>query len=322
MCMSLRASLASLFSILWSTGFAFWFIRLRQGESTLADGTRTVFLSTREAQYALLAPSLLTMPAVVQLCDTLAHLEFRGYQVLPAPILGTLGYLSIALQPCALCLAAGLHFDYRTEWPSVMLYVVAAIVLTNAVLNLMYADEKHKWLTISVKPLRAYGVDVHAVRYRMWGGDGMRSNESFWVFNGTVRTVLYFAPLAIGTACLVYQGMVIGLREHTDCLSHPHWCTVTAWSLVITLLLGWALLIVVVLATVIANAHDAWIPSLWCTSAVVANWVGTALLLSSQPAELLLIHGVVGIGGFVLLHIGLGVIEDLSEPDVRPQLRR
>jgi len=323
MCLSLRATFASLFSILWSTAYAFWFVRLREGESTLGDGKRTVFLSTREAQYMLLAPAFMTMPAIVQLCDAIAHLDYRGIRLLPPPVLGTLGYLSIALQPCAICLAAGLHFDYRTEWPSVMLYVVAAIVLSNAVLNLLYAEQKHKWLTISVKPLRAWGMDVHAVRYRMWGDDGIRGSEEFWIFNGAVRAVLYFVPLAIGTACLAYQALVLGLRERTDCSSHPHWCTVSAWSLVITLLLAWALLVVVLVATAIADAHDAWVPSLWCTSAVIANWVGTALLLSSQPGELLLIHGLVGIGGFVLLHVGLGLLEEASPPpDVRPRLRR
>lgn len=322
MCMSLRMSLATCFSMVWSTAFAVWFVRDRLGESALAGGTRHVFLATQEARLMLLLPAFMTLPACVQVVDALAHLRHQGQFVVSRATLGTLGYLAVALQPCALCLASGLHFEHRTEWASVLLYVVAALVLTYAMLNLLYAHHKHKWLSISVTPLRAWGLDVHAVKYKMWASDDKTDEHgSGWFLNGPMRAFFYFLPMIIGTACVAYQALIVGLREHSDCHSHPHWCAVAAWSVSMSLVCGWALLVLVVVATAIANVYQHWIPSMWCLSSVVANFVGTALLLPSQSGELFMIHALVGIGGLFAIHVLVGLLEDTDPPPVRPRVR-
>jgi len=204
MCFSLGASLSAFFAALVAVGWTYGVI--------LDKYVHDAAFARADAESSSLLIGFALTIAFVQLVDAMAHTNALAKRcVFPKYVVGTVGYVFIALQPAALAVVAAIVAS--TLYVRVLAILLALVGLGHVILCLSLDAPLSNWLRVDVKHVTNTPFKICAVVYGFFSPSKDYANNAT-VYGSYSRFVMYFTTLPLATLLLALA-LVERLSEDT-----------------------------------------------------------------------------------------------------------
>jgi len=270
MCFSLGASLSAFFAALVAVAWTYGVI--------LDKYVHDAAFARADAESSSLLIGFALVIAVVQLVDAAAHTNALAKRcVFPKYVVGTVGYVFIALQPAALAVVAAIVAS--TLYVRVLAILLAVLVLGHVILCLSLDAPLSNWLRVDVKHVTDTPFKICAVVYGFFSPSKDYTNNAN-VYGSLARFYAYFTTLPLATLLLALA-LIERLNEDTGSGEGNGYRdrAVYAWaSFVAVSAIGF------LLALTMAQA-DGHVGSIWCLVSNAATVFACAILQAAVSVE-------------------------------------
>lgn len=270
MCFSLGASLSAFFAALVATGWTYGVI--------LDKYVQDAAFARADAESSVLLIGFALTVAFVQLVDAMAHTnEIAKRCVFPKYVVGTVGYVFIALQPAALAVVAAIIAS--TLYVRVLAILLALVGLSHVILCLSLDAPLSSWLRVDVEHVTNAPFKICAVIYGFFAPAKDYANNAT-VYGSYARFVMYFTTLPLATLLLALA-LIERLNEDTGSGEGNAFRDRAAYA--------WASFVAVsaigLMVTMAMAQTEGHVGSVWCLVSNVATVFACAILQAAVSVE-------------------------------------